>query len=327
MRSTENKIHLEGVVYEHKLQLKVTGEASKNPGTPFISGTIDVATSITVDEAGNVSYDNIVPVHYTYVVETFAKSGKKNGTFTLLNRIIDNNATVLGVGLEKAMKVIVDTSVAPNDFYSERNDEVVQAKHYDGGFLSSASEFTEDLEKRNTFAVDTLVTHVSVVEANPERGLSEMVRLSGFGFNYNNSALIPVDYVVRQENIMKYFANKADEITQNTPFFAQLTGNVIYSTQMVKIVTPGEFGDIVEEKPRRVNELRVTNMRPPYDYDDEKSITANEFKALLQTREVHLAEVKKNYMDYQAKKNGNAAAAPTVSVAPKASIPAGTFKF
>ena len=33
-----NQTHIEGVLYEHNLEAKVSGEASKNPGTPFIAG-------------------------------------------------------------------------------------------------------------------------------------------------------------------------------------------------------------------------------------------------------------------------------------------------
>jgi len=33
MRKTINTTHLEGVLYQHSLSLKVSGEKSKNPGT------------------------------------------------------------------------------------------------------------------------------------------------------------------------------------------------------------------------------------------------------------------------------------------------------
>ena len=39
-----NEAHIEGLLYDHKLEKKVTGPQSKNPGTEFISGTISVAT-------------------------------------------------------------------------------------------------------------------------------------------------------------------------------------------------------------------------------------------------------------------------------------------
>ena len=41
MLKTKNATHIEGVLYQHALQLKVSGDKSKNPGTQFINGTID----------------------------------------------------------------------------------------------------------------------------------------------------------------------------------------------------------------------------------------------------------------------------------------------
>jgi hypothetical protein len=39
-----NEAHIEGYLYEHNLEMKETGPNSKNPGTPFISGTIGIVT-------------------------------------------------------------------------------------------------------------------------------------------------------------------------------------------------------------------------------------------------------------------------------------------
>mgnify|MGYP007069880122 CR=1 FL=1 len=33
MKAMSNSTHIEGLVYEHSLELRVTGENSKNPGT------------------------------------------------------------------------------------------------------------------------------------------------------------------------------------------------------------------------------------------------------------------------------------------------------
>ena len=54
-----NTVHLEGLLYEHDLVMKTSGENSKAPGTEFISGTLKVATDNVMT--------NIVEVHYTYV--------------------------------------------------------------------------------------------------------------------------------------------------------------------------------------------------------------------------------------------------------------------
>ena len=44
MKKIINRCHIEGFLYEADLQERVTGEKSKNPGTPFIMGTISLAT-------------------------------------------------------------------------------------------------------------------------------------------------------------------------------------------------------------------------------------------------------------------------------------------
>ena len=80
MRKVVNRTHVEGYLYQHTLELKESGPNSKNPGTKFISGNIEVAT----DDA----MVNIVPVHFTYVTATTA-SGKENATFGTLMNIIN----------------------------------------------------------------------------------------------------------------------------------------------------------------------------------------------------------------------------------------------
>ena len=76
-----NASHIEGKLYQHDLTIKVTGDNSKNPGTEFISGNIEIAT----DDAGI----NIVPVRFSYVTEFYPKSGKPNDTYKVLSEIID----------------------------------------------------------------------------------------------------------------------------------------------------------------------------------------------------------------------------------------------
>ena len=86
MRKNVNAENIEGKVYQFKLEKKVTGENSKNPGTEFISGTLDVATTS--------AQDNIIQVHYTYVAPTYS-SGKVNASYNALKQIIENGKTVL----------------------------------------------------------------------------------------------------------------------------------------------------------------------------------------------------------------------------------------
>ena len=63
-----NTEKIEGYVYStgsnfNQLSERVTGENSKNPGTKYIAGDLDVA----VDDTGL----NVITIHYTYVTETY----------------------------------------------------------------------------------------------------------------------------------------------------------------------------------------------------------------------------------------------------------------
>ena len=97
MRKNENKVHIEGRVYEHTLEVKTVQNN--------ISGSISVAT----DEAGL----NIIPVNFTYVTEN-TKAGGKNKTYAELMKIITLNSTWLTKGPAEAIKVVIDTSLAVN---------------------------------------------------------------------------------------------------------------------------------------------------------------------------------------------------------------------
>ena len=77
MRKIVNKTHIEGFLYEHNLEEKVTGEKSKNPGTAYIAGNLKVAT--------NNDLNNICEVFYTYVTPTNSKGTNK--TYTILIKI------------------------------------------------------------------------------------------------------------------------------------------------------------------------------------------------------------------------------------------------
>lgn len=102
-KKMKNESHVEGYVYEHKLEMKESGPNSKNPGTEFISGTLSVATD---DEMLNV-----VQVHFTYVTAVTAK-GKPNNTFNVLQSIIDGKiGSVMEHGKENAGKVRIDTAI------------------------------------------------------------------------------------------------------------------------------------------------------------------------------------------------------------------------
>ena len=299
MKKMINTTHIEGLVYDHKLEKKVSGMESKNPGTEFINGILNVAT----DDKGM----NVVPVHFSYVTATTSKGGTNN-TYNALSRIIDENPSVVKVGRDNAMKVRIDSAIGLNEFYADLKDEKpVCAKRNEGGFVHIVNELDEDEKKRSYFETDMLITGVRDVEADPDRNLPAKVVVMGYAFDFRN-ALLPVEYSVLNENGMKYF-QKLDCSPAN-PTFTKVWGRQVSQTIKTEITEESAFGEAsvrIRETTNRDFVITGTS-KVPYMWDDESTITAMEMKKALQDREIYLASVKKRQEDYQNSKSNGAAA-------------------
>lgn len=299
MKKMINTTHIEGLVYDHKLEKKVSGKESKNPGTEFINGILNVAT----DDKGM----NVVPVHFSYVTATTSKGGTNN-TYNALSRIIDENPSVVKVGRDNAMKVCIDSAIGLNEFYADLKDEKpVCAKRNEGGFVHIVNELDEDEKKRSYFETDMLITGVRDVEADPDRNLPAKVVVMGYAFDFRN-ALLPVEYSVLNENGMKYF-QKLDCSPAN-PTFTKVWGRQVSQTIKTEITEESAFGEAsvrIRETTNRDFVITGTS-KVPYMWDDESTITAMEMKKALQDREIYLASVKKRQEDYQNSKSNGAAA-------------------
>lgn len=299
MKKMINTTHIEGLVYDHKLEKKVSGKESKNPGTEFINGILNVAT----DDKGM----NVVPVHFSYVTATTSKGGANN-TYNALSRIIDENPSVVKVGRDNAMKVRIDSAIGLNEFYADLKDEKpVCAKRNEGGFVHIVNELDEDEKKRSYFETDMLITGVRDVEADPDRNLPAKVVVMGYAFDFRN-ALLPVEYSVLNENGMKYF-QKLDCSPAN-PTFTKVWGRQVSQTIKTEITEESAFGEAsvrIRETTNRDFVITGTS-KVPYMWDDESTITAMEMKKALQDREIYLASVKKRQEDYQNSKSNGAAA-------------------
>ena len=299
-----NETHIEGLLYEHKLELKVSGEKSKNPGTEFISGNIFIAT----DDAGL----NVIPVHFTYVTAV-TKNGGPNNTFNALKRILDGAPCVTKDGKDKAIMVRCDSAIGLNEFYSDRNgeSELVSAKRNEGGFVHIVTDkLDEDEKNRATFSADMLITGTRDVEENPDRGTPAKLILKGYIFDFRK-ALLPVEFSVLNANGMKYFGNL--DCSERRPVFTKVWGRQISQTTYREVVEESAFGDAsVKMVPSSNKDFVVTGTaKVPYLWDDEDGITAIELTEALQSREVYLATVKKNQEEWQ---NSRKNTSPVASV-------------
>lgn len=301
MKKMINATHIEGFIYEHKLELRESGPNSKNPGTKFIMGTVDVAT----DDACT----NIVPVHFTYVTATTAK-GATNATFTALMNIIDGKyGTIMANGKDGAAKIRIDSALGLNEFYTDRNgqEELVSAKRNEGGFVHIADSLAEDETLRNTFKCDMLITSVKEVEADEERKLPAKAIVRGAIFDFRG-ALMPVEFSAVNPNAIKYFLSL--DASNATPTFTCVWGRQVSETIVREIRTESAFGEdeVREVKNTRKDFVITGASKDPYVWDEEGVLTAAEVAEAAAARETYLATIKARQDEYKASKNAAAAA-------------------
>ena len=316
MKKTINTTHIEGLLYQHNLELKVTGEKSKNPGTQYITGTIDIAT----DNA----CVNIVPVHFTYVTAV-TSTGKTSDTYVTLKNIVDKiYGTVMADGTDKAVKLRIDSALGLNEFFTDRNgqEELVSAKRNEGGFIHvvANNDLNPDENSRNTFKCDMIITGFTRKEANPDRDLPEKGIVKGCIFNFRNE-MLPVEFTALNPNAMNYFEDLG--ATSANPVFTQVWGRQISETVVSKKVTESAFGEasVTETRSNRKDFVITGAAKEPYIWDDESSITTQEFKDIIAKREVALAAMKQQREEYKANK-----ASANNAISPAAPAPGG-FKF
>ena len=301
MKKMINKTKIDGRLYQHTLELKESGPNSKNPGTKFITGNVEIATDNAIT--------NIVTVHYTYVTAT-TSTGKSNATFNVLKDIIDGKlGSVMANGADNAAIITIDSAIGLNEFYSDRNgnEELVSAKRNEGGFAVVKSAADEDETKRNTFDVDMIITGTRIVEADEEKNLPEKMILKGAIFDFRNS-LLPVEFSVLNPRAISYFESL--DISQRNPVFTRLQGRLVSEVIKTKKVEESAFGDpIVKEYANTRKDWVVTwAASEPYAWDDESTITAAELTKAMSDRETTLATLRQRQEEYKASKNQPAAA-------------------
>ncbi|MCM1324723.1 MAG: hypothetical protein NC218_11430 [Acetobacter sp.] len=311
MKKIKNETHIEGYLYEHKLDLKTSGPASKNPGVEFINGTIGIAT----DE----DMLNVVQVHFTYVTETTAK-GKQNATFNVLKNIIDGKTgTVVEHGKEAAGLLRIDSAIGLNEWY-DKDGNLISQKRNEGGFVHVAnlSEISDNEAQRATFNTDMVITGCTRQEANEERNIPEKVIVRGAIFDFRGS-LLPVEYSAVNEGAMNYFEGL--EASNKNPVFTRVWGKQVSQTITRTITEESAFGaPSVKTVKSSFKDFEITGAIPePYAWDSEDTITAAEMKEAMANREVALAEIKKRQDEYQeSKKNAIKSTNSTSMPTPKA---------
>lgn len=297
MKKMINETHIEGYLYDHSLELKVSGENSKKPGTQFIQGEIQVAT--------DNECLNIVSVHYTYVTATTSK-GSADSRWAVLNNIINGvYGTVMAKGKDSAAKVRIDSAIALNDFYVERDGQetLVSAKRNEAGFIHIVDSIAEDEKTRNTFKTDMIITNVRHIDADEEKNLPEKAIIKGAIFDFRG-ALLPVEFTALNSGAINYFEGL--DASAKEPVFTKVWGRQVSEVVVRKIVEESAFGDASVREVRNSHKDWVITgaSQEPYVWDDESTITAAELTKAMSDRETYLAGIKQRRDEYLASKNG-----------------------
>ena len=297
MKKMINETHIEGYLYDHSLELKVSGENSKKPGTQFIQGEIQVAT--------DNECLNIVSVHYTYVTATTSK-GSADSRWAVLNNIINGvYGTVMAKGKDSAAKVRIDSAIALNDFYVERDGQetLVSAKRNEAGFIHIVDSIAEDEKTRNTFKTDMIITNVRHIDADEDKKLPEKAIVKGAIFDFRG-ALLPVEFTALNSGAINYFEGL--DASAKEPVFTKVWGRQVSEVVVKKIVEESAFGDASVREVRNSHKDWVITgaSQEPYVWDDESTITAAELTKAMSDRETYLAGIKQRRDEYLASKNG-----------------------
>lgn len=294
MKKMKNEVSIMGLLYDHDLQKKTTGKDSKTPGVEYITGTISVAT----DDACL----NIIPIHYTYVT-AITKSGKPNSTFTALDNILSGAyPTMMGVSKERATHLRINTSIALNEFYSNRDgkEELVSVKRNEGGFIHvDNTPFDEDEHKRCEFDCDILITNMRRVDADEERNLPEKAIIRGALFNDYNKTMLPMEFTVIRPDAIAYF--ESQDISSKNPLFTEIKGYQVNMSIERKVVEKGAFSDSVKTVKTNNKDWVVDwSATEPHLWDDESTLLASEVNEAMKNREIALATMKQRNDEWRA---------------------------
>lgn len=324
MRKNINKAHLEGKVFSAELEIaEVKNKESSAFGQKYIKGTVNIA----IDEEGL----NVIPVTYSFVTPTFAKSGKPNLTYKFLETLINKpELTWEKGGAENAIPVVVDTSINLCEYYNQdqatKELNLVSFPRLEGGFISKAKEpFSEDMESRNVIEADMLITATNIVEANEEKETPEYMTIKGCIFNFQNK-ILPMSFKVTNPMGINYFNSLS--ISNEEPLYTKIYGTINNTTVVTSKTIETAFGGPRVQKSNTTHRdwILTSMIETPYNFGDENVLTVEDVTKAVQTREVDLAELKSRREKYEAEKKTGAAPAGFPTASAPATSPTG-WKF
>lgn len=319
-KDNKNEQIVEGRLYEFDLSKKtVKNEKSRNYGIEFINGSVSIAT--------NEDGTNVLKVHYTFEPPVNSKSQTTNNKFSALVRIMESGKTWLKDGKEAATKIRIVGSLGLNDFYPNGGDELRSQKIIKGGFIDFLNDFKSPQGiNRQKFTVDTVISSADFVQADPEKGTENYVKLDCKLFDFRN-AILPYTLIAKSPEAMDYF------VKLQYPVYTRVWGENINSTITKEQKTESAFGGtIVDYVPVNHRELIITGASPTtYVYDKtntlsgENVITEAEIEKVMADRNIYLETVKASSKAYYDSKKAQSNVSSAFNASTTMAVPEGDF--
>lgn len=261
LKQAFNKVIVEGILSENKLEIKTT-----NDGRVYIAGEMVI----------EVDKENVIPV------SAFSFEKKKDGTdnvvFKSLKTVMDTFKSIATAGRENADKVRVTTGeVSVNEFYTPDGRLVSYPRIRSSFFNKVVSDFAPKAE----FQVEVFIASKKPEIVNEEE--SGRLVLKGIIPIYGGKVEM-VDFVVADKKGIDFIDGNYE-----TGHTAKIAGKIINAVKKTVKIEDTGFGDPIETVTTTVTrEMLVTKGTLPYDEGYDK----NEIKKALSDRETALQELK-----------------------------------
>lgn len=287
-----NDVNVNGYIFSAKIRTGVASQNSKyHAGEHYASATINVAT----DEDATC----VIPVDmFAYENRLDRKTNQtvRNSTYdTIINLV---NAKTYETCGKEADKTRITGSLACNDFYSNRTNQMVTTQRVNGSYMHN--DFRATVEPA-TF--DVKIAAVKVSERQDGNG----VDVRGYAFNFSGSRMFPVIFSCDNPDGVDFLLSL--DASTSHPVMLHVWGNVTTTlverkqTEAESTISNG-FGVKASVRPgsaRTVNTwaiLGATTDDMP-EFGSEEPFTVKSFKEMMDSRNVYLESLKQRAMTRQ----------------------------
>lgn len=274
-----NAIEMKGRLYDQNLD---TREA--DDGSTAIFGTI----TLEVDEKGT-------QVVIRFYAKPRYKNGKPNRTYGILEDIMNGEYRTVAIHQEDADWLSVTGNVDVSYFIGNTGakspEEMAISQQLRGAFINPNRKH----EYCNKWKLDMLVTGVTEMEADPEKGFERHARVFGYCIDGFRERLLNISFDARSEAAINFVLGLT--CSTKEPMFLPTWGALVKvgSRKVVKNMISGGDDDIVESERLRWVLVGVGN---PYTFGDPSDISAEDYetyrKALADYKEERFNELRED---------------------------------